>query len=85
MPDYKITVKGVAPIMVRALNPSAARNWAVRDSVTVEPLTTDDAIAMARKGQDVIDITKEPVEPEPQKQEGGEAGAGEVDQSPEKK
>lgn len=48
MPDYKVTVAGSDPIPIRASNPTAARNHAVRDRVTVDKLTTEDAIQFGR-------------------------------------
>lgn len=50
MPDYKVTIDGCEPIPVRAANNIAARNHAVRQKVSVEQLTTEDAIEFGRKG-----------------------------------
>lgn len=62
-PDYKISVGEKGPIMVRANNQAQARNFAVRDIVKVETLTTDDAIKLAKEGQEILDATKEPEVP----------------------
>jgi hypothetical protein len=54
MPDYKVTVEGSDPLPIRASNKDAARNRAVRERVTVEKLTTEDAIAFGQKGVALI-------------------------------
>ena len=60
MPDYKVTVNGGDPIPIRAANSAAARNHAVRNAVTVETLTIDDAIEFGRKGVSVQVAGEEP-------------------------
>jgi hypothetical protein len=77
LPDYKVTVEGSDPFPLTAPNPSAARNWAVRDKVKVEPLTARDAIAFGKAGMDITDISALPEEPEPLdpgKKDGQEGG-----------
>lgn len=60
MPDYIVKVADSPPIPVRAANQAAARNFAVRQRVTVEPLTTDDAMAFGAAGVAMQDATAEP-------------------------
>lgn len=86
MPDYKITIAGQRPFPATAPNPSVARNWAVRERVKVEPLTTRDAIEFGKAGVDIIDVEAEGAtppaieEPEAPKPE-GETGDAEASES----
>lgn len=65
MPDYLVRIEGAEPEMIRASNKSAAMNFAVRLKVSVSPLTTEDAIALALEGKKLLIAGEEP-EPEPE-------------------
>jgi hypothetical protein len=60
MPDYKVKVGDKGPIMIKANNQAQARNFAVRNIVTVETLTVEEAIRLAGEGEKLQDATKEP-------------------------
>jgi folate-binding Fe-S cluster repair protein YgfZ len=60
VPDYRVTVAGEGPMMIRANNQAQARNYAVREKVKIESLTTEEAIRLAKEGQDLLDATAEP-------------------------
>jgi hypothetical protein len=75
MADYKVTIDGCDPIMVRAANQAQARNHAVRQKVKIEILTTEDAIALAKDGKELEIAGDEQPEqplPETEKEEGKE-------------
>lgn len=73
MPDYKVTVEGSDPIPINAKNKDAARNWAVRQRVTVETLTTADAMAFGAKGVALQIAGEDAQEPAAEDQGGGTA------------
>lgn len=79
MADYKLELPNSDPIMVRANNRAQAIRYATHKLVKIEILTTDEAIRLAKLGQELHDATGEPDEPEqPQLlEQGGEAGDSE--------
>ena len=64
MADYKVTLPKAYPIMVRAANRAQAIRYATHKLVTIEILTTDEAIRLAKLGQELHDATG--MEPEPE-------------------
>lgn len=57
MADYKVTLPSADPIMVRASNRAQAIRFATHKLVAIETLTTEDAIALGAKGQQLLDAT----------------------------
>ncbi len=64
MPDYKIEIAETGPMMIRAKTQAGAIRFATKQKVKIELLKTDDAIAMAKDGQELLDATAEPDEDE---------------------
>lgn len=64
MADYRLELPNSDPIMVRANNRAQAIRYATHKLVKIEILTTDEAIRLAKQGQELHDATGEPDEPE---------------------
>lgn len=62
--DYKVTLPNAEPVMVRAANKAQAIRFVTHNKVAIELLTTEDAIKLAKTGQELLDATG--MEPEPE-------------------
>jgi hypothetical protein len=85
MADYRLQLPNADPIMVRANNRAQAIRYATHRLVKIEILTTEEAIRLAKAGQELHDATSEPDEAEvqPQLLEAPEGKGGEeVDEKP---
>lgn len=60
MADYKVELPNADPIMVRANNRAQAIRYATHKLVKIESLTTEEAIRLAKAGQELQDATSEP-------------------------
>lgn len=60
MADYRLELPNSDPIMVRANNRAQAIRYATHKLVKIEILTTDEAIRLAKLGQELHDATGEP-------------------------
>lgn len=59
MADYKVQVGDAGPIMVRAANKAQAIRFATHKIVKIDLLTTEDAIRLAKDGQELLVATGE--------------------------
>jgi hypothetical protein len=57
--DYKVQVGEAGPLMVRAANKAQAIRFACHKIVSIEILTTEDAIRLGKAGQELLDATGE--------------------------
>lgn len=60
MPDYRVEIEATGPLMIRAKTQAGAIRFATKQKVKIALLTTDDAIKLAKEGQELLDATDEP-------------------------